>query len=199
MSSQYPWEISLENGLLNSYLSGQLSVDRWESREMFIDENSSNLQGKPTLVTRGLFKGYSLPVYSANDEELFFRMRIPFDWNRSTNPIFACITSISAAEGVGDKYKFQLEWCSEDVGNVIPDTTCETLTDEVIVSNGTAFYAEIVTFELDATTMVAGQNLQMRLRRIASAAPAVTNEIIIWHWDSRWKMSAVGSVSQSGY
>jgi len=198
MSSLYPWEVSLENGLQNAYLNGRLFVNRWESRELFVDENKVNVANKPTHVNRGLFYGYSLPEYAAS-EELNFRIRVPFDWDGTTAPIMAFITSISAAEGVGDKYKFQLEWVSGDVGSVIPDSTTETITDEITVSNSTAFYAEIVVFELNAATLVAGQNLQMRLRRIAPAAPSVSNEIIIWHWDSRWKMVNVGTASPSGY
>lgn len=170
----------------------------WVSIEPFLDENSSNVQGKPTLVTRGMFKGYSLPEY-AGGEELFFRLRIPFRWDGTTNPWLCFLTAISAAEDIGDKYKFQLDWQSEDILHVIPDTTAETLTQEITVADGTAYYAEIVALELDATTMVSGQNWQGRLRRIASAAPAVTNEIFVFHWCSRWKMDKIGTSSVQGY
>jgi hypothetical protein len=170
----------------------------WKSVSAFLDENSANVANKPSLVTRGIFGGYSLPEY-ATGEELLFRMRVPHRWDGLTNPYFVAITSISAAEDVGDKYKFQLEWQSEDVEAVIPDTIAETLTDEVTVADGTAYYAEIISFELDATTIVAGQNLQARLRRIAASASSVSNEIIVWHWDTRWKMSRLGTATAMGY
>ena len=175
-----------------------LKFKSWRSYTPFLDENSANVANKPTLVTRGLFGGYSLPEYAAG-EELLFRMRIPHSWDGSTNPWFVAITSISGAEDIGDKYKFQLEWQSEDILHVIPDTTAETLTDEITVADGTAYYAEIIAFEMNASSMVAGENLQMRLRRITSAAPAVTNEIIVWHWDSRWKINRHGTDSIQGY
>lgn len=170
----------------------------WKSVTPFLDENTANVANKPTLITRGMFGGYSLPEYAAS-EELLFRMRVPHTWDGSTNPHFVAITSISGAEGVGDKYKFQLEWSSGDIGAIIPDTTTETLTDEVTVSNGTAYYAEIIDFELDATTIVGGQNLQARLRRIAASASSVTNEVIVWHWDTRWYMNRFGTDSIQGY
>lgn len=170
----------------------------WKSLAPFLDENTSNIANKPSLVTRGVFGGYSLPEYALN-EELLFRMRIPHRWDGVTNPYFVAITSISGVEDVGDKYKMQLEWQSEDILHVIPDTIQETLTDEVTVSDGSAFYAEIIAFELDATTMLKGQNLQMRLRRVAASASSVSNEIIIWHWDTRWRMNRFGTDSEQGY
>lgn len=174
------------------------SLNYYRSVIPFLDENSTNVANKPTLVNRGLFGGYSLPEYAAG-EELLFRMRVPFRWDNLTNPYFVAITSISANEDIGDKYKFQLEWQSSDIGSVMPATIQETLTNEVVISNGAAYYAEIIQFELDATTIVSGQNMQARLRRIASAAPSVSNEIIIWHWDTRWKMERLGADTLMGY
>lgn len=178
----------------------RLSSPLWKSFVPFLDENTANVAGKPTLVTRGLCKGYSLPEYT-NGEELFFRTRVPHNWDGTTNPWFVVITSISAAEDVGDLYKFQLEWVSGDILNVIPDTITETLTDEITVANGTAHYAEIVVFELDASTLVSGQCLQMRLRRVEPSVPldSVSNEIIVWHWDMRWKIDKLGTTSIQGY
>lgn len=170
----------------------------WISVAPFLDENSANVANKPTLVSRGIFGGYSLPEYAA-DEELRYRLRVPHAWDAITNPWFVAITSISAVEDVDDNYKFQLEWQSKDILHVIPDTIAETLTDEVTVADGTAFYAEIIAFELDATSILRGQNLQTRLRRIAATAPSVDNEIIVWHWDTRWKVSRPGTVSIQGY
>lgn len=174
----------------------------WTSRTPFLDENNANDNGVPTQVERGLFKGYSFPIWSDPaqvNEELTFRLRVPHRWDGTTKPWFVAITAISAAEDIGDKYKFQLEWQAEDVENVIPATIQETLTTEITVADGTAWYAEILAFELTATTMVAGQNMQLRLRRIAASANEVTGEPVIFHWDTRWKMNRIGSVSIQGY
>ena len=35
------------------------------------DHTTVAAHGKPTLVTRGIHKGFSLPVYAADNEELF--------------------------------------------------------------------------------------------------------------------------------
>ena len=116
----------------------------WRSYEPFLDENYANYKGYPTQVNRGLFKGYSMPIWStpANQyEELIYRLRVPFRWDGTTNPYFCAITAISGAEDIGDKYKFQLEWVSKDVGNVLPDTIDETTTWEVTVTDGSAWRA----------------------------------------------------------
>lgn len=172
----------------------------WVSIHPFLDENTSNVANKPTLVMYGLWHGYSLPHY-ASGEELNFRMRVPHTWDGVTSPHFVCITSIANAETIGHKYKFQFEWSSGDIGAVIPGTITETLTDQVVIVDGTQMYAEIIDFELTPTTLVAGQNLQARLRRIEADATFVvsSNEIIVWHWDTRWKIDRNHTESIMGY
>ena len=184
-----PTNLTVEANISNTY---------WKSIAPFLDENTANVANKPTLVARGLFQGYSMPEYAVG-EELFFRMRVPHRWNNGTNPHFVAITSITGAEDVGDQYAFNLSWVSEDIEHVIPTNTIETVVSEVTVANGTAYYAEIIAFELDASTMVAGQNLQMRLRRVAPSGTSVDNEIVIWHWDTRWMLDKLGTNSTQGY
>ena len=179
-------------------ISGAVNIARWESKVVFLNENVSNVANKPTLIDIGLFKAYSLPEYAAG-EELLFSMRVPHDWDGVTNPYFVCPSIITIAEDVDDKYQFQLEWQSADVGGVFPVTIQETLTDEVTVTDGTQYRAEILAFELNAATLARGQNLQMRLRRIAASSSSVTGEIAITHWDTRWKCSRIGTQSIQGY
>ena len=176
----------------------------WRSVHPFLDENYSNIKGVPTPATRGLFRGYAFKIWTtpANQyEELLFKMRVPFRWDGVTNPWFVAITSPSALETANDRYQFQFEWVSGDIGEVLPDTICETLTSEVVLVSGenAAWFAHIISFEVDCPLMVSGQNIQARLRRIAATSDEVTSEPVMWHWDTRWKMSNVGSVTDMGY
>lgn len=179
-------------------LDNRGTVPGWVGREPFLDENSTNFAGKPTLINRGVFNGYSMPEYQVG-EELLFRARVPHRWDGVTNPYFVAITSTTVEEDIGDKYKFQFEWASGDIGSVIPDTISETLTCQVECECCNAFYARIISFNLDASTIVSGQNIQSRLRRIAADAPSVSNEIAVWHWDTRWKIDNYASVNPMGY
>ena len=174
----------------------------WASYEPFIDENYSNDKGIPTMITRGLFKGYSMGMWStpANQyEELMFRMRIPFRWDGTTNPYFCAITTTTGAEDIGDKYQFQLEWQAKDAGFVLPDTIAETITSEVTLTDGSAYFTTIITLALDATKLASGKFLQARLRRIAASSLEVTAEPAIWHWCTRWLMNKLGTSSIQGY
>ena len=176
----------------------------WTSREPFLDENTANVQGKPTLVSRGIFNGYSLPIWNAGGnvhEELHYRLRVPHRWDGVTAPSFYAISSISVGELVDSKYKVQVEWTSKDVEHVIPNTVSEVVTCEVTCSEGknAAYYAQILVFEANPATMVSGQNIQIRVRRVAASADEVANEIIIYHWDTRWLFNKIGKTSPSGY
>lgn len=181
---------------------GDITYSYWKSFEPFLDENYSNDKGVPTVVDRGLFKGYSMPIWNGTAnvyEELLYKLRIPFRWDGVTNPWFCAISCISATEDIGDKYKIQLEWQSGDVGEVLQATTAETLISEVTVTDGTAYFAYILLFEMDATKLIGGQNWQARLRRVAASSLEVSSEPIIWHWCTRWKMNKLGTDSVQGY
>ena len=174
----------------------------WASIHPFLDENYSNDKSIPTQINRGIFYGYSMDIWETPAkpfEELLFKQRVPHTWDGSTNPYFVAITATTGVEDIGDKYKFQMEWQSEDILHIIPDTIQETLTSEVTLTTTDAWYANIIQFECDASTMVAGQNIQWRLRRVAASADEVTNEPVVFHWDTRWKMNKIGSISIQGY
>lgn len=187
-------------GGLNPFNS---SPEFWRSYEPYLDENYANVKSVPTQVNRGLFRGYSFPIWSTpadQFEELLFRIRVPFRWDGVTNPYFCAITAISQVEDIGDKYKFQLEWVAKDVGYVLPATVTETCTYEVTIIDGTAWRAEIIIGEMNASLgLVAGQNWQGRLRRIASSGPEVAGEPVVFHWCTRWKMNKLGTKSDQGY
>lgn len=188
-------DISVEDVIKSNY---------WKSVCPVLDEIYAAAHSVPSQIGRGLFRGYSMPIWATpatQYEELLFRMRVPFSWDGVTKPWFVAITTPLAEETINDRYQFQLEWEAADIGGVLPDTTAETLTSEVTLITGenAAYYAHIIAFELTATTLVSGQNLQLRVRRIAATQDEVANEPALYHWDSRWKMETIGSASDMGY
>lgn len=192
------------SGALAKFSPYAITPSYWRSYEPFLDENYANFRGLPDQVNRGLFKGYSFPIWSTPTnqyEELVFRLRVPFRWDETTNPYFCAITAIQGIETVGKKYRFQLEWVSEDVKHVLPATTDEIITWEVTVADGSAWYAEIIVGEMDASlNLFGGQNWQARLRRIAiTSGDEVANEPVVFHWCTRWLCNKMGTVSDMGY
>ena len=170
----------------------------WKSFNLTRDGQLGSI---PTRVYRGIFRYFSFPIWVVQNEDIIGAMRVPFDWDGATNPHIYFITSPTGAEAVDARYQFQLEWASSDVGHVIPSSVAETLTCEVTLTSGTnaAFYAHLLDFELDASTIVTGQNLQCRLLRIAATQDEVANEPAVFHWDSRWRRNNLGTASISGY
>ena len=179
-----------------------LNEEVWISKHPFLDENYSNDKGIPTQIERGLYKGYSMDIWETPAkpfEELSFRIRVPHRWDGVTCPWFVAITAPTGAEDIGDKYQFQMEWVSADIGEIIPDTTTEILTNEITMINTDAFFGYIIAFELNCSTIVSGQNMQWRLRRITASANEVTNEPVVFHWDTRWHVNKLGTTSIQGY
>lgn len=189
-------------------ITGQLTFIEngkyWESFHPFLDENYSNDKNVPTMVNRGLFRGYSMDIWETPAkpyEELLFKMRVPHRWDGNTNPWFVAITAPTATEDVDDKYKFQMEWQSGDIGFVLPDTIQETIVYEVTLGaeENTAGFGHIIAFEANAATIVSGQNIQWRLRRVDASSDESTSEPVVYHWDTRWLLNKLGTVSIQGY
>ncbi|MDD5220913.1 MAG: hypothetical protein PHV11_10125, partial [Candidatus Bipolaricaulis sp.] len=79
-------------GYFDDLYSGQLTLSDtnpltlvgngmvWLEFRPDLDYTTITAQGKPTWVTRGVFGGYSLPIYAADNEELFFELCVPDRW-----------------------------------------------------------------------------------------------------------------------
>lgn len=167
-------------------------------------QKASKQLGVPTEVYRGCNVGYSFPIWNGTtnvNEELYFRMRVPKRWDGITNPQFGIMVTITGAEDVGDKFKFQLEWQTTVCGGqtVMGTTTSACVSEQTIITGGgTAYTAYCIFFTLDradATNPIAvGEMLQGRIRRIAASANEVTNEIAVWDWAVMWKVDKVFGV-----
>lgn len=167
-------------------------------------QKASKFLGDPTEIYRGCNVGYSFPIWNSGgnvNEELYYRMRIPARWDGTTNPQFGVAVSLTGAEDVGDKFKFQLEWqVTQGIGtSTIGTTTSNVVSEQTIITGGNAQYSSYFIFfnitANDATNpLVAGNMLQGRLRRIAASSSEVTNEIAVWDWSTIWKTANVYGV-----
>lgn len=162
-----------------------------------IIQKASKLLGKPTEVYRGANVGYSMPIWDAGanaDEELYFRMRIPVRWNGATDPQVGICMCLSAAETVGDYFKFQLSWQVSGAGAVMGETVSSVVSEQrVLTGREDAYDVYFVFFNIDwddaTNPLVAGNMLQARLRRVDATDPDVSNEIMVWDWTSIWPVS----------
>ena len=147
--------------------------------------------GKPTLVTRGLFKGYSLPIYSA-DEELFYRTVTPARYDGVTNPTAKAFCYLSGSEDVGDSFKLHLSYQVVDCdGTIVPDTSIDVPVETTITTGHSAQYSiYCVEFPLTATGAV-GDLAAGRLRRIATSGTETSNEIVVMYLELKYPINKV--------
>ena len=168
----------------------------WVSVVPALNENYTNYTSKPTRTTNGIMRGYSLPVFSANGEELFYTGRAPFTWDGITNPHFQAIISLQASETVGDYFEFQLQYAVVPVIGSIPTGVTATVNQELVVLSGrnAARQAYYLSMELNAADINVGDNIHFNLYRILPThEPGITYEIKLWDVDTRWKIDKTQS------
>jgi hypothetical protein len=151
---------------------------------------------KPTSVPVGLFQSYSMPIYNVDNEELFFRMRVPYRWDGTTNPYFRMIVALADAEDIGDKFQFQFSWNNVSVTGVIPVDSHDVPVETTVIADHVAQYSTYsVSFELDLDVadphMTSRDNLVGRLRRIAASGSEVSNEILVLDWITCWTVDKI--------
>lgn len=158
-----------------------------------IDYTAQIAHTKPTQVAVGVFKGFSFPVYAADNEELFFRETVPERWDGASDIIFHVKVALAGGEDVGDNFKFQLSW-EHSVGEVvIPATSNDVPVEQAVLTGRNAQYDEYdLTFTIDHdidgvdNEIKSHELLAARLRRIDATNPDVTNEIIVLNWHTHY-------------
>ncbi len=140
---------------------------------------------KPTQVEYGVYKLYSFPIYSSDNEELFFTNRVPYAWDGASDIEVFVLVALSGAEDIGDTFKMQLSWESIKETGVLSTATHDVDVEQIILTSRVAQYTEYdLRFVLDYNIHGGSDDIQpgdvigMRLRRIASSGTEVDNEIL---------------------
>jgi len=130
--------------------------------------------GKPTTVERGVVKGFSLPVYNNDDEELFFASHIPQRWDGESDIYIHVHCYLAGAED-DHAFRLQITWehYKPHTNGIIPNTSNEV---EVETLTG-ALAAQFKSFEVDfvidydidggGSEITVGEELAFRLIRVA--------------------------------
>jgi hypothetical protein len=154
-----------------------------------IDYVAQIAHAKPTQVTVGLAKGYSMPIYADDNEELFFSSKVPYRWDSISNISFRIFVAIAAAEDVGDKFKFQFSWENNIYGEPIKTTIKDVEIEQaILVDRNEQYDIYLMIFDIDYDAYGVGNEITSlniingRLRRIAAAEPQITGEVIILDW-----------------
>ena len=155
-----------------------------------LDYTKITAQGKPTQVNIGVFHGYSMPIYAADDEELFFNETVPGRWDGVSDITFMILAALASAETPGETFKFQFSWNQVGETDIVPATTHD-VTNEVTVVDGTQYATYYLTFTIDynvdvGDVLLLHDDLAGRLRRVASSGDEVDGEIIVLDWHTHY-------------
>ena len=139
---------------------------------------------KPTIVARGVSKGYSLPIFNSDDEEVFMCDCVPRVWDGVSNPNFALGAYLDTAN-TGKNFKLQMSWEHYNPDGDVVSTTSNDVEVETATGTAAQYKSFQVEFPIDYDVDGAGNELKpyerlcMRLRRIAASENEITGEIVV--------------------
>ena len=149
-----------------------------------LDFETVRAHGTPTQVSRGIVHGFSLPIYAANNEELFLSTHVPYRWD-GVSDILVHIHCYLDTGNTDKRFNLQLSWESFTDGDVIPNTSND-LTVET--QTGTApqyqsfHIAYTLDYDIDAGDVLASSDeLHLRVRRLAASTDEIAGEVVITH------------------
>ncbi|MDD5547019.1 MAG: hypothetical protein PHO67_07715 [Candidatus Omnitrophica bacterium] len=156
-------------------------------------------QGKPTVVYRGLFKGFSLPIYSTDNEEIFFTECVPQRWDAASDILVHAHCYLDTANTTKN-FQLQLEWEHFTPGVDVVPATSNTVPVETPTGTAAQFKTFSVTFtvdyDIDTPDNVAyDDNLSFRLRRIAASANEIAGEVVITHLGIIFRRNKLGALA----
>lgn len=145
---------------------------------------------KPSRFYYGVYQGVSMPIYNNDDEEIYYRTKVPDRWDGVTNPRAIFYSCLMGGEDVGDKFKFQFDGNAIqcDTTDVLPSTPTEYFSETTILEGKNSQYnIYCFNFELNAENITNGDLAAGRLRRISSTGTEVSNEIGILYFMIEYK------------
>ena len=161
-----------------------------------LDFAAQRAHEKPTQVTVGVYKGYSFPVFAADDEQMFFREIVPGRWDGVSDITFHALVCLGGAEDIGDNFQFRLAWEHAAVGSVLPATSNNVDVEQSVLIGRIAQYnlyalEFIIDYNIDGVgnEIVPHELLAATLYRIDATNPDVTNEIILIDWHSLYNVN----------
>ena len=163
-----------------------------------LDFETVRANGAPTWVTQGAFGGFSLPIYTAaNNEELHFDMCIPDRYDGASD-VYVHIHCWLDTANTDKNFNLEVAWNYFTVGeDVVPDAfytiTSETATDTA--PQYQTFQVEfIIDYDLHPLDLLTeDDNLGLRLRRLDASVDEIEGEVVITHFGVIFSRDKLGS------
>ncbi len=147
--------------------------------------------GIPTLETQGIFRGFSLPLWVAdNNEELFATICVPSRWDGASD-IYVHLDCWLALAEVNKNFNLQVTWEHYNPGtDAIPATSANVEVETV--ANAAQFQSYTVEFTLAYGDLLADDIIGLRIRRIAAVGAECVGEIVINHYGVIFRRDKLG-------
>jgi len=154
--------------------------------------------GVPTLVTQGLFRGFSLPEYVADSgEELFATICVPSRYDEKSDIFVHLYCWLAIAEDTRN-FNLQMGWEHYTPGtDIVPAT--ETLVPVQTATGALAaqFQSYKVGFNINydvhtPNNVVGDDILALRIRRLAASADDCLGEIVVNHYGVIFRRDKLG-------
>lgn len=185
----------VDGGTQTQYWGGSTPV--WLELRPDLDFTEITAHGKPTQVIRGIYHGYSLPIYAADNEELFFDVCVPDRWDRESDIALHVDCYIDTANA-NKNFNLQIDWEHyTPVIDVVPNTF-NTVTAETNTGAGAQFQSYHAEFTIDydidpGDDIEINDNLAFRLIRIAATANEMAGEPVMLHFAVVFQRNKVGT------
>ena len=167
----------------------------WKDEFPELDHATLIGTGKPTEVSRGLFKGFSLPVYAAANEELFGTANVPLDWDGASDFYVHVLCYLAGAEDTKN-FKLQCSWEHYAPGpDIVPATSADVEVETATGAAAAQFQSYKVAFQMTYGDLARDDVISMRLRRIAASANEAAGEIVIGHWSLPFRRNILGGAA----
>lgn len=151
--------------------------------------------GVPTLVNQGIFRGFSLPEFAANDEELYGTICVPSRWLAGGNIYFHLYCWLAIAEDAKN-FNFQVSWEHyTPVTDTVPATSTDVPVETATGALAAQFQSYIAEFTLVPVDLAAEDIMTVRLRRIAASANDCVGEIVVNHYGVMFRRNKLGIVT----
>lgn len=192
LDDMYPRDIYLTEGY-RIILEGDSKV--WIELRPDLDFETVRAFGKPTWVTRTVFGGFSLPIYAADNEELFFEICVPNRWDGTSDThvhIDCWITD--AQDAVNDAFNLRVAYEHYESGVDVVPLTSTNVDVETTTGIAVAFQSYQISFDIVAGDMLVDDMLSFRLYRIAVVlGNEIDGEIVINHVGAIFNCDKVGN------
>jgi len=150
------------------------------------DFESVRAHGAPTWVLRGIFGGFSLPIFAPN-EELHCDICVPSRWDAESDiEIHFDLWLDTAQDAANDSFRLGLNWENRDPNAGIVPNAPVTIEVEIVTGVCPQYQCFQVPFQIDhdggTRTIEGDDNLALRLRRIDVVdGNEIEGEVVIDH------------------